>query len=74
MAPPAESATREKPTDLSLWRRRRVYPDRLPYESVVRIAKFRKHVNVHIVVIRDLWGADGAEDLTMKFVDGVDHL
>lgn len=43
----------------------------LPHDTVQRIAKFRKHVNAHIVMIRDMWKAEGARDITRKLADGV---
>jgi len=42
----------------------------IPYDSVVQIARFRKHVNAHIVMIRDIWNAEGAEDITAKLMVG----
>lgn len=42
---------------------------RLRYETVRRLARFRKHVNGHIIMIRDLWTAEGSEDLTMKLAE-----
>jgi hypothetical protein len=43
----------------------------IPYETVEQIAKFRKHVNAHIVMLRDMWKAEGACDITAKLADGV---
>jgi len=43
---------------------------KIPYAGVVQIAKFRKHVNAHIVMIRDMWNVEGAEDITAKLVSG----
>lgn len=43
----------------------------IPSETVEQIAKFRKHVNAHIVMLRDMWEAEGACDITAKLADGV---
>jgi hypothetical protein len=42
----------------------------LPYETVRRLARFRQHVNGSILLIRDLWSAKGARDLTAKLANG----
>ena len=44
---------------------------RLPYESVCNIAKFRKHDNAHIVMIRSLWDAEGGYDITSLLLECV---
>jgi hypothetical protein len=44
---------------------------RLPYETVRRLARFRQHVNGSVLMIRELWNAKGAEDLTAKLANGV---
>ena len=38
----------------------------IPYGTVARIAKYRKHVNAYIVMIRDMWDARGARDITAE--------
>jgi hypothetical protein len=43
----------------------------IPRETIEQIAKFRKHVNAHIVMLRDMWEAEGARDITAKLADGV---
>ena len=43
----------------------------IPYDSVVGIAKFRPHVNAHVLMIRDIWDAKGARDITAKIADAV---
>lgn len=42
----------------------------IPRETVEQIAKFRKHVNAHILMLRDMWDAEGACDLTAKLTGG----
>jgi len=43
----------------------------LPYATVRRLARFRRHVNGSVLMIRDLWDAKGARNLTAKLADGV---
>jgi hypothetical protein len=44
----------------------------IPRKTVARIAKFRKHVNAHIVMIRDIWKAEGARDITKRLTNDSD--
>jgi hypothetical protein len=43
----------------------------IPYDSVVQIAKFRKHLNGHVVMIRSMWDVEGAQDITARIANGV---
>lgn len=43
----------------------------IPYDSVLRIAKFREHVNAHVVMIRSMWDVEGAQDITGRIADAV---
>lgn len=42
----------------------------VPFETIQRIAKFRKHVDGHIVMIRDLWQTEGVRDITPALKSG----
>ncbi|MDP3775504.1 MAG: hypothetical protein Q8Q85_14690 [Gemmatimonadales bacterium] len=39
---------------------------RLPYKAVRRLARFRRHVNGSVLIIRDLWNAANAQDITRQ--------
>jgi hypothetical protein len=38
----------------------------IPHKTVEKIARFRKHVNAHILMLRDIWKAEDARDITAK--------
>jgi hypothetical protein len=43
----------------------------IPHKTVERIARFRKHVNAHILMLGDIWKAQDARDITTKLANVV---